>query len=574
MRITTIFGISIALATGILIGWSVNTVSNQLNTPIPASQPQFNFPTPTYPAETNPRPAIISNEKENSRIKDVYIAETITKDQLFTKKDETDRLVRLAALNVLEDPQRARSYLYEALHIDPNNPDLHTFKASLEETLHQDQTANHDYIAAVQYDPENPYRREQLADFYLRTKQYPLAIEILQDTMTAPSLDNIWLKGVFWGHLTFPLRDSWHQQDIPEGRLKDFVSYLFALPHGIYWDQHAFEALPAHQYYSNTLQETFWLHLISSLKNNEEGKALVQLEHNIFQYTSWAPELEKALRTLIHYRLLNRVNPTLSSISPTDDSIENPQQLLGMLANLSDTELDQLPAAIPYQMQSLLLSKEAFATLFLAEGWNEAAIQLHFLEKYPDNFPSWIAAAMTKAINQNRDGKKALSFALAQNSSSSLSLLAAEIALEAGEKQIAFNALKQIYTSKDENGEKAALILAEFLLAHENIIDAKKALLAQPSLSNNVKAREILARVALQEGNIKKANQMYLGLEQQSSEAKSYLARKAFNEREWSRARELTEDLLKDHPENTTLAENLKRIIAEEKKQKHQPAKS
>ncbi len=572
MRITTIFGISIALATGILVGWSVNSISHQLNQPIPVAPPQPYLPiaaAPTYPTEIPQPLAVAYNTKDVSAAKDLHSLQTAATDKLFTKKDETDRLVRLAALNVVEDPQQARSYLYEALQLDPNNADLHTFKASLEETLHQEHTANYDYIAAVQYDPESPYRREQLADFYLRTKQYRPAMEILQDTMTAPSLDSVWLKAFFWGHLTSPLKDSWYRQEIPQGRLKDFISYLFALPHGVYWDQHAFEALPAHQYYSNTLQETFWLHLISLLKNNEEEKALGLLNRNIFQYTSWAPELEKSLKTLIQYRLLNKFSPTLSSISPTEDAFASPQQLLEMLANLSDTEQNQLPSAIPYQLQSFLLSKEAFVAPFLAEKWNEAAIQLHFLEKYPDTFPNWVASSMANAISQNRDGKTALSFALAQKASPALSLLIAEIALELDEKQIAFNALKKTYTSQDEEGQKAALMLAQFLLEHENLTDAKKSLLAQPSLSNNIKAREILARIALQEGNTKKANLLYLGMEKESSEAKSYLARKAFTEREWSRARELTEELLKEHPENTTLSENIKRIIAEEKKSGH-----
>jgi predicted Zn-dependent protease len=571
MQITTIFGISIAFATGILVGWTVNSVSNQVSPSQTMLQQQYHLPIQITTTSEAVQSTIThpSQDTDLSSTKENVNNQTFAAEKFFSKKDETDRLIRLAAKNVIEDPQRSRSYLYEALQIDPNNSDLHTFKASLEETLYQDQIANYDYIAAIQYDPENPYRREQLADFYLRTKQYPLALEVLQDTMTAPSLDSIWLKAIFWGHLASPIKDSWHRQDVPEGRLKDFISYLLALPHGVYWDQHAFEALPAHQFYYNTLQETFWLHLISLLKNHEEEKALSLLENNTFQYASWAPELEKSLRALLNYRLLNKENPTLSSIFPAEDSIENPRQLLKLLANLSDTERDQLPSAIPYQLQSFLLSKEAFVIPFLAEEWNEAAIQLHFLTKYPDDFPIWISSAMATALDQNRDSKTALSFAMAQNPSSSLTLLIAEIALAQQEKQIAFNALKQIYTSNDENGKKAALILAQFLLDHENLTDAKKALLAQPSLSNNIKAREILARIALQEGNAIKATQIYTSIEKHSSEAKSYLAHKAFIEREWPRARELTEELLKDHPENPILAENFKRIVAEEKKKKN-----
>lgn len=497
-------------------------------------------------------------------------AVAILQANYFKGKDETDRLVRLAALHMIDDPKQAWNYLAEATRNDPKNPDLHTFKASLGESLNQDQIAHSDYIVAVQHDPENPYRREQLADFYLRTSQYQQALEILQDTMSSPSLDSIWLKTIFWSHVAVPVKDTWKIQDIPQGDLKDFVAYLLALPSGIYWDQQTFLKLPEYQTYLNTRQETFWLQLLSALKNGQEEMALKLLNDNTFQYVSWSPELERSLKTLLTYRISQRAAPTnaLSSIYPRDGNVESPKQLLQLLANLSEAPSEQLPSAIPHQMQDYLLSKEAFTMPFLAIGWTETAIQLHAFEKLPDTFPSWIAESLTLALAQNRNSKTALNFALAQKATPSLSLLIAELALEADEKQIAFNSLKEIYTKNDESGKRAALILSQFLVEHDNLQDAKKAILAQPALANDVTAREILARIAVQEGDLKKAFSLYLGLEKESSEAKSFLARKAFAEKEWTRARQLTEALLKEHPENETLTNNLQMIIAEEKRRK------
>jgi predicted Zn-dependent protease len=274
------------------------------------------------------------------------------------------------------------------------------------------------------------------------------------------------------------------------------------------------------------------------------------------------------LKSLIQYRLFQKNNKdsTISAIYPNDKNVENPQQMLQLLALLSEASPAQLSAAIPYQLQNFLQSKEAFALPFLAIGWTEAALQLHALEKFPDQFPSWIAESVTRAIAQNRNSQSALEFALNQKSSPVLSLLIAETALAADEKHIAFNTLKEIYTRNDESGRRAALILGQFLLDHDNISDAKKALLAQPALANDTTAGEILARIAIQEGDLKKAYILYLGIEKNSSEAKSFLARKAFSEKEWSRARELTVALLKEHPENPLLTDNLQKIIAEEKK--------
>lgn len=478
--------------------------------------------------------------------------------------------MRLAALHLVENPSRALGYLSEAIQIDPKNPDLYTYKASLSEALNKNQIALSDYITAVKYDRENPFRREQLADFYLRTHQYPQALEILKDTLNAPSSDSIWLKTIFWSLVAVPLKEDLSNQDIPLGAEAPFIAYLLNLPSGVYWDQQAFEQLTHHEKYSETLQETFWMQLIGALKEERDEEALHLLDHHLFQHVSWAPDLEKSLKAILHYRLLNQSNAPkpLSSIFPNEESVQNPLQLLTFLSKLSDTTPQHFPAAIPHQLQGLLLDKEAIAIVFLGMGWTEAALQLHALEKLPETFPDWVAIAMTKAIAQNRSDKTALFFALAQKQTPALTLLVAELALRVNEKQIAFNSLKGIYTVNDENGEKAALLIAQFLVEYNNFTDAKKALMAQPSLVDNIKAREILARVALHEKNTGKATELYEGLEKESLEAKSFLARKAFEDKNWTKAHQLTLELLKENPQNPTLVDNLQRIIAEEKRHK------
>lgn len=497
-------------------------------------------------------------------------AASLLQNHRFRGNKETDRLLRLAALSTMEDPEQALHYLTEAVYNDPHNADLRTFKASLDEALDHYPDALADYINAVQYDPESPFRREQLADFYLRIMQYPQALTILQDTMSPPSLDTIWLKAIFWSHLTIAPDGTWKKESIPDGSLKGFVAYLLSLPPGIYWDQRAFQELEDHETYSNTRQETFWFQLLSALKNGREAQALEILNNNLFQYMSWAPELERGLKTLLRYRLAQQSSShqALASASPLNGKVENPQQLLALLSSLSEIADEQIASAIPAQMQNYLLSKEAFAVPFLAVNWTEAALQLHVLDQFPDAFPSWMTGEMAQALKQNRGSKAALTFLLAQKASPSNSLLTAELALEVEEKEVAFNALKQIYTHSSESGRKAALLLGQFLAEHDNLLDAKKAILAQPGLAKDVAAREMLARIAIQENDVKKALILYLELENESSEAKSFLARKAFADGNWTRARQLTEALLKEHPENPVLTENLQKIIAEEKQAK------
>lgn len=587
MRITTIFAACFALAIGVLIGWTVNSIQNPTpvlpypysapsNPDFVAYLPHTDQPHPSHPSPVAPVVDRGGPEFGKQTFKEVqaYLNEgetnkaiTLLQTNHFRGRDETERLVRLAALLVVEDPSQAWSYLAEAASKDPANADIRTFKASLEETLHHNQSAQSSYITAIQNDTENPYRRELLADFYLRTEQYPQALEILQDSLSAPSLDSIWLKAWFWSHITRPTIHLGSAQEIPAGSLHDLAAYLFNLPLGILWDQQAFETLADHQSYATTRQETFWLQLLAALKAGEEEKALQLLNANPFQYVSWAPELEKGLKTLIHYRHAynSSLNRTIVATSPLLEKIESPQQLLHALASLSETDPAHLSSAVPYQMQPYLLSQEAFAIPFLAVGWTEAALQLHALGKFPDTFPEWTTEAITQALKQNRDRKTALSFAQTQQSTASLSLLAAEIALEANEEQIAFNYLRALYTQKSASGQRAALLLAQFLFDHDNPQDAKKALQAQPALGKELAAQELLARIALAEKDLKKAYSIYLSIENESLEAKSFLARKAFVDKEWTRARQLTESLLKEYPNHPVLTGNLEKIIAEER---------
>jgi hypothetical protein len=81
-----------------------------------------------------------------------------------------------------------------------------------------------------------------------------------------------------------------------------------------------------------------------------------------------------------------------------------------------------------------------------------------------------------------------------------------------------------------------------------------------PQLAKDTAGQEALARIALLEGDEPTADKIYLGIEKTSTEAKSYLARKAFAEKNWERAQELTEDLLKIYPANQVLKDNLQKI--------------
>jgi hypothetical protein len=98
---------------------------------------------------------------------------------------------------------------------------------------------------------------------------------------------------------------------------------------------------------------------------------------------------------------------------------------------------------------------------------------------------------------------------------------------------------------------RAAWLISLIHIDRGQYTEAKAIIEGQPKLADNVTGKETLARIALLEGNNELANKLYLAIEKVSPEAKSYLARKAFIEKDWKTARELTEDLLRQYPTNS-----------------------
>lgn len=477
----------------------------------------------------------------------------------LTGSEETERLVQLAALNVVEHPQKAWGYLVEASVKDPNNADLKIFKASLLESVNKHEMALKEYMGAIEKSPNNPYLQEQLADFYLRTERYPQALEVLHEALQKAPLDTTWLKALFWSSVAAPLDIPWPSQSIPAGQLKPLIEYLQSLPSGTFWNETAFTRLASNENYLTQRQETFWLRLLEELKNRKEKEALQLINENPFQETSWAPHLEKSLKTILTYRLYQPQTENFQA-DKTSSSPLSPQQLFDILATQNNhVENVHFSSDIDH----LLKSDEIFAAAFLANGWNEAAIQLHVLPIIPSQFPTWIAYGLAKALQQNRGDKPALAFAKEQIATPEITLLLAQMALKDGKRQEGFNLLLNIYKNKDSIGSQAALLIAPLFLEQSNTKDGKEALLMHASLANDIKAREILARIFIKEGENETAYRLYQSIEGYSPEAKSFLARKAFMDRDWRQAKLLTEELLEIHPENQVLQENLKRIITE-----------
>lgn len=209
-------------------------------------------------------------------------------------------------------------------------------------------------------------------------------------------------------------------------------------------------------------------------------------------------------------------------------------------------------------------SREIFSAIFLAGGWCEAALRLHSLSVIPDDFPDWLAYGLTQALRYNRGNKAALDFAGRQKSSPSLNMLIAEILLAENRAPEASEILEPLARRNDPIGFRAAWMLCLAHLDWKEFEKSKQIATRNPALSKSIAGREILAKIALNTGNHQEADRLYSLLEKDSLEAKAYLARRAYERKDWEKARKLTEELMLYFPDMLELRENIEKISREE----------
>jgi len=423
-----------------------------------------------------------------------------------------------------------------------------------------------EYVAAHLSDPGNPRLRDQLAEFYRRTGNYGQALKTWTQGLEAPSADFIWLKTLFWSRVAQPVQFD-RAAAPPSGDLQPFVVYLLSLDRERFWNADAFQNIPEAHKFSNKRQEVFWLRLLQALKDGEESKALDLLQTNTFQKKSWGPDIETALKRVLAYRAWS-VLPRSGEEKPAAGSNTGlKHQFFAQLDRLAHNDVRNPKAEkIPPGLDRLMRSEDAFAAVFMAGGWMEAALQLHRMPVLPDSFPDWVSYGLTQSLRFNRGNKAALHFAGKQKPSPVMELLIAELMVADGRYEDGLKKLSALSGNDSAVGFRASWLLALARLDRGNVEAAKDVIARQPRLQDSIVGREMLARIALAEGKIEDAHRMYAGLEKDSAEAKAYLAKQAYANQDWSAAQRLTEELLLRFPDRMQLRANLKAIAQAESK--------
>ena len=498
-------------------------------------------------------------------------AQDLLKSRTFSGPTDIPRLVRLALLNALDNPKEAWDYLAQAYTKDPQNAEILSYRAKLLETYGQNSEALVEYLAALQTDPNNPFLKDQLAEYYLRHKQYADAMALWKDSLQSPPLDHIWIKTLFWNRMIIPIQFDWDKAKHPDGKLTPYLNYLLALKPGQFWNAAEFEKIPNSEKYLVSQQSAFWLRLLQYLRDENEKEAYMLLQYNPFGYSSWNPALENTLKRILLYRktgqFTEQSNQAVAEDYKTDagQSITVPKDTPTLFTQLEYFSKNPPNSynPVPDSLNLLLKGPEAFSAALIAAGWDEAGLALHTLSNIPKNYPEWVSFNVAQALSRNRSPEEALKFALKQYPTTPLSMFIGEAYIAEKKYNEAAGYLTKIYKDPNNIGKRSAWLLSLIYIDQGDLKQAEEIVHSQPLLENDVTGKETLARIALLEKKMNEANDIYESIANESPEAKSYLARKAYKEGNLHRAKQLTEQLLREFPTNTMIQENYRKISEE-----------
>ncbi|MCB1114360.1 MAG: hypothetical protein KDK62_06355 [Chlamydiia bacterium] len=462
-------------------------------------------------------------------------AATLLQSRYFEGSEDTPRLIRLALLHLNHHPKVAWDYLEQARKKDPTNLDITLFRARLLESAGKPKLAEKEWdFAKASGALKDPVAKDELVDFYIRNQSYPKALEVLQYDLSYSINDTLLLKALFLSKAIEPLPFSFPTK---EESVKGFSA---SLPEGKFWDAPTAPAVLKPGEALAQEPSALWLRTLENLRVKREADALVLLENDM-QNTTFDPAMKAALKSLLKVRLKD----------------ESPPEALTAFLNLPFNE--------PSEVIEYMKGPDAFSTLFLARGWNEAALSLYPNGPHSNAQPEWTKEALAKALRKNRGLKEALAYLALQSDTPGLNWIEANYLLQNHQEEEGIALLQKLADSSGPEARKAALLLAERAFKNGAWEDTKRALSLQPEALNSIKGQTLLARIALMVEDEDEAEKIYESIQDDSMEAKSYLSKRAFEAGDYKKAYQLTEELLKADPDNRTLIENLNYLMQAQK---------
>ncbi|MGE9297326.1 MAG: hypothetical protein ACQKBV_13670 [Puniceicoccales bacterium] len=459
----------------------------------------------------------------------------------FTGKAESNRLLRLSLLST-NNPRDVLRLIDEATVAAPDNADALAFRGQIFESLGQWQASRADYVRAVTLEPGSPLFWDQLGEFYRRRQQYAMAVDSWLDGYQQTNVAEFWIKAWFWKQITGLGRML---PPAPRGGpFAEYAQYLSNLPNGTWWDSDQFETLPYASRIAQQRQETYWLRLLQALQDNDEAQALMLLRSDPFAKRTWSPRLKAALQSILLFRSSEPAPPAPILNDP------NQHQFYRKLHTIDDS--------LSPEMTAILNSSNAWSAAFLAEGWLEAAL---VFDTPDDAQPAWYDYGLVQILRQTDTIDAALA-RLNQSDSDdpNLQLLKAELQWLNNDPASAETTARALLSDSGAAGQRAAMLLA-LHYAKNNQWDAVEELTnTQNDWAASIQGKEMAARLALAKADLAQATSIYEGIVDDSMEAKLFLSRLAFQNEEWTQARELTQALITENPDEPAFYRNLQAI--------------
>lgn len=419
----------------------------------------------------------------------------------FEGTAESLRLTRLALLARKE----ATSWrlLQEALQYDPRNSEAKYLRGRFLERQGLKRRANREYVEAAAIEPNNRIHRHRLVQFYLRQRNFELAL-------------------AEWERRPKEISNS--------PGYKFFASVVRGGPEG----------LLSQSDFNTGSEANRWLEMLALLKktNFAEAKACfrrLEKARQLDPLMVWALEQTFAYRQGVDWFGLEP--------SPTVDTRSHHRFF---------QDLEK-----PKSMDELLRSDHAFSALFLAGGWMEAALYLPYPKVVPESYPNWYAYALGQALKSNRGPDEALLFARANWQHSGCRVLEAEVLLGKNQGKEALTIFRELATHKTPEGYRSAWLASLLLIERREFDAARDVLTGNPALKNSVTGKELEARTHFLESNFGKARTAYRELSKTSLEANVLLARDAFSRGDSKAAKSLSLQALEMAPESHRLWSNL-----------------
>jgi hypothetical protein len=466
----------------------------------------------------------------------------------FYSEADAARLIRLSRLS---EPKDAWSFLVQAQKKDPYSIEVRKEKALLLESMDNKEAALIEYRDLAALKPQDQSLKKMYLDQLLKNGDYKIAQDLLKD-----DLDENMETLLFLSRVAYPSALLDNLKAVKNTLDSTFATYQLTLPQGQFWDNDLFNKVVGNKQFLKSSKEATWMRTLSALKRGSDKEAWILLHTPPLERDQTTKDLQDALKHLLVYRGVGELEID-EEIEETDD----PLNLFSYLKTLAKrAQPGQMAMETSDEIDTFLHSFEGISAVLLKAGWNEAALAI-----YPFNYPNnthfeWMTTLLVNALNDNRGPRAALEFAATLYPKEGLNEPLFEIITASKLSEKRNDDVQNLARQNSEIGFQVAKMVAEILLENGKLQGAKRTIALQNRLNQSTLGQELLARIALSEGDTLTADRIYYTLRNDSLEAKSYIAKKAYKDRDWQTAKVLTEELLAQFPENETLKQNHARI--------------